>query len=99
MRATRRWSSARPHLSGRDDRLVRVAPLLAMVADWRGLLNSAVREEEIWNRREHVRTGCPLGSTTFVERLEGAIGRMLRPRKPGRPSPNCSNDHNRFVSP
>ncbi len=81
-----RWSSARPHLSGRNDRLVRVAPLLAMVADWRGLLNSAVREEDLRDIREHVRTGCPLGSTTFVERLEGAIGRMLRPQKPGRPS-------------
>ena len=36
-----RWSSATAHLSGRDDGLVQVAPLLAMVADWRGLLNSA----------------------------------------------------------
>jgi len=30
------WSSARAHLSGRDDRLVRVAPMLAMVAGFRG---------------------------------------------------------------
>ena len=32
------WSSARAHLSGRDDRLVKVAPMLAMVGDWRGFL-------------------------------------------------------------
>jgi putative transposase len=32
------WSSARAHLSGRDDRLVKTAPLLAMVADWTGFL-------------------------------------------------------------
>jgi putative transposase len=80
------WSSARSHLSGRDDRLVRAAPLLAMVADWRGFLNSAIREEDLRDIREHVRTGCPLGSATFVERLEGVIGRILRPQKPGRPS-------------
>ena len=42
-----RWSSAKSHLLGRDDRLVRVAPMLAMVADWHGLLNSAIREEEL----------------------------------------------------
>jgi putative transposase len=36
------WSSAKAHLSGRDDRLVSVAPMLAMVGDWRSLLNSAV---------------------------------------------------------
>jgi putative transposase len=32
-----RWSSARAHLAGRDDRLVRVAPMMPMVANWRGL--------------------------------------------------------------
>jgi hypothetical protein len=53
------WSSARSHLPGRDDRLVRVAPMLAMIADWRGLLNSAIREEDLRDLREHARTGCP----------------------------------------
>ncbi len=33
-----RWSSAKAHLKGRDDRLVSVAPLLAMVGDWRAFL-------------------------------------------------------------
>jgi putative transposase len=81
-----RWSSAKAHLSGRDDRLVEVAPMRALVADWRGLLNSAIPEEELRDLREHGRTGCPLGNATFVERLERAIGRILRPQKPGRPS-------------
>ena len=78
------WSSAR-HLSGRDDRLVRAAPMLAMIADWRGLLSSAIREEELLDLREHARTGCPLGNATFVDRLEREVGRILRPRKSGRP--------------
>ena len=80
------WSSAKAHLSGRDDRLVRVAPMLAMIADWRGLLNSAIREEDLRDLREHARTGCPLGNAAFVDRLERVIGRILRPRKSGRPS-------------
>ena len=81
-----RWSSARAHLSGRDDGLVRVAPLLGMVGDWRGFLNSAIPEEELRDLREHGATGYPLGSATFVERLERMVGRRLRPGKPGRPS-------------
>ena len=79
------WSSAKAHLSGRDDRLVRVAPLLAMLTDWRDFLNSAIPEEELRDLREHARTGCPLGNATFLERLEKAAGRVLRPRKAGRP--------------
>jgi putative transposase len=49
--------------------LVKVAPLLAMIADWRALLNSGLREEELRHLRGHGRTGRPLGSATFVERL------------------------------
>ena len=79
------WSSATAHLSGRDDGLVRVAPLLAMLSDWGGFLNRAIAEEELRDLREHARSGCPLGNATFLERLEKAAGRVLRPRKAGRP--------------
>jgi len=80
------WSSARAHLSGHDDALVRVAPLLRMVPDWRALLNGAIPEEELRELREHAHTGYPLGKATFVKRLERIVGRRLRPGKPGRPS-------------
>jgi putative transposase len=79
------WSSARPHLTGRDDRLVKTAPLLAMIADWRALLDSALTEEDLRDIREHGRTGRPLGNINFVERLECIVGRVLRPKKGGRP--------------
>jgi putative transposase len=80
------WSSARAHLSGSNDRLTNVAPMLAMINDWRGFLNSAIHEEELRDLREHGRTGRPLGSATFVERLEVIAGRVLKPQKGGRPS-------------
>lgn len=79
------WSSARAHLMGLDDQLVKVAPLLAMIADWRGLLDSALAEEELRELREHGRTGRPLGSAAFLDRLERMVGRILRPQKGGRP--------------
>ncbi len=80
------WSSAKAHLSGRDDRLVKVAPLLALVADWRGFLDSAMNAQEIEELRGHGRTGRPLGSASFLDRLESKVGRVLRPQKGGRPS-------------
>jgi len=80
------WSSAKSHLSGHDDGLVNVAPLLAMIGDWRAFLNSAMREEELRNLREHGRTGRPLGSPAFLERLERLVGRVLGPLKRG-PTP------------
>ena len=79
------WSSARAHLKGRDDRLVKSARLLAMIADWRALLDSTVRKEELRDLREHGRTGRPLGSVSFLDRLESMVGRVLRPQKGGRP--------------
>src|SRR3974377_1045463 len=39
-----RWSSARAHLRGKDDALVRVGPLLQLAPDWRRVLTRGVRE-------------------------------------------------------
>jgi putative transposase len=83
------WSSARAHLAGRDDRLATVSPMLAMVNDWRGFLDSAVREEELRDLRNHGRTGRPLGSPAFLDHLEAIVGRVLRPQKGGRPAKLC----------
>ena len=80
-----RWSSARAHLSARDDCLVKVAPLLTMIGDWQAFLDSARPEGELEELRKHGRTGRPLGDEEFLELLEGHIGRVLKPQKAGRP--------------
>jgi putative transposase len=49
-------------------------------------LNSAIREEELREFRDHGRTGRPLGDESFLDRLETLIGRHLKPKKPGRKS-------------
>jgi putative transposase len=41
-----RWSSATPHVRGRDDTLVWAAPLLKLVPNWRGALARVIREED-----------------------------------------------------
>jgi len=78
-----RWSSARAHLKGKDDSLVRVAPLLELAGRWRRLRTSAVSEEQLKEFREHERTGRVLGDEEFQERLEKQLGRVLRRQTPG----------------
>jgi putative transposase len=78
-----RWSSARAHLKGKNDALVRVAPLLKIAGRWRRLLTSAVSEEELVEFRAHERTGRVLGDEHFQKRLEQELGRVLRRQKPG----------------
>ena len=77
------WSSAKAHLQGVDDRLVKAAPLLALVKDWQSLLESGMTEQEIERIRRHERTGRPLGEDVFVSKLENVLGRTLHPQKPG----------------
>ena len=40
------WSSARAHLAGGDDKLVKAGPLLALVGDWAGFLAAGLAEAD-----------------------------------------------------
>jgi putative transposase len=84
-----RWSSARAHLSGRDDGLVTVAPLLRLVNDWRAFLAEDLPEAALNSIRKSERTGRPLGEAPFIKRLEKKLGRVLARQKPG-PKPKES---------
>ena len=77
------WSSARAHLAGADDQLVRVTPLLEMAGDWKLFLDGAAEEERLNDIRKHERTGRPLGSEGFLDQLEAALDRFLKRGKPG----------------
>jgi len=77
------WSSAVAHLAGRDDELVRVAPLLDLVPDWAAFLADGLDDEAAETLRRHARTGRPLGAARFVKRLEKRLGRALAKHKPG----------------
>ena len=79
------WSSARAHIKGENDDLVKVKPLLRMVDDWQQFLSVDVSDEEYELLQRHERTGRPLGSKNFIERLENKLSRILTPQKGGRP--------------
>ena len=78
-----RWSSARAHVSGKDDALCRVEPMLNRVGNWNQYLSSEVSPEECEELRRHTRTGRPLGNEQFVNFVEELTGRDLKPGKPG----------------
>lgn len=85
------WSSARAHLAGRDDGLVKVSPLLDMVPDWRAFLNDQPPKGEWDELRMHTRTGRPLGAPAFVSELERRLGRRLGQQRRG-PKPRVQRD-------
>jgi len=77
------WSSARAHIAGKNDRLVKVKPMLQRVEDWRGYLDSGLDGIDLDIVRRHIRTGRPLGSSDFIQSLEASTGRSLAPGKRG----------------
>lgn len=77
------WSSAKAHLEGTDDILVKAAPLLEMAGDWRGFL-ADVDDEEREKLRRHERTGRALGAEAFLDTLECLLQRTIKPQKAGR---------------
>ena len=79
-------SSARAHLSGRSDGLVKPGALIERFGDWREFLAQDLPEDSADEIRKHERTGRPLGNQEFLERLEAATGRRFRRLKPG-PTP------------
>ena len=78
-----RWSSARAHVNGEDDGLVRVKPLLDRVDDWKDFVRTHEDETEREALRQHERTGRPLGSDAFMAKVERIAGRPPRKQKPG----------------
>jgi putative transposase len=76
------WSTAQAHLKGKDEKLVKVAPLLQLIHDWAGFLQLS-SQEEVDTLNRHERTGRILGEKGFVENLEKTLGRILRQQKTG----------------
>ena len=83
------WSSARDHVTNRDDDgwldLGHWREQYTAVR-WREALRDGIEEEALRERlRSATRTGRPMGSENFVEDLERTLNRHLRAREPGRP--------------
>jgi putative transposase len=78
-----KWSSVRAHLSGVDDALVTVRPILDRVPHLKEFLQVDL-EEDFSDLRRAEATGRPLGAPEFVTGLEKLLGRKIARRAPGR---------------
>jgi putative transposase len=47
------WSSARAHVEEKNDGLVKVGPMIAMVGDWENFLEEDATEDEAKKLRQH----------------------------------------------
>jgi len=85
------WSSARAHLSGKDDGLVEVAPLLERFSDFAAFLGGDVDQQATRALRISETTGRPVGSADWVSAIELRTGRSLAPKKRG-PKPKLPEE-------
>lgn len=80
-----RWSSTRANARlCTDPLLCEQRPFLGEQRDWLQWVNTALDNSLVQTLRNNTSTGRPTGSRQFVEQLEQALGRVLRPRKTGR---------------
>jgi putative transposase len=85
-----KWSSVRAHLSGLDDALVTVRPVLERIPHLKELLEVA-RDDDFSDLRRAESAGRPLGTAEFVDALESVLGRRIARRAPGRKPANETN--------
>lgn len=83
-----RWSSARAHLSGKDDGITTRAPIRERFPRFADLLADATDADAFDRLRAAESVGRPLGDDRFLARIERLTARRLRPGKRG-PKPKA----------
>jgi len=85
------WSSARSHITGSDEHSAVddwAWSECGLQDDWRAILASGSAEADDIALRVATYSGIPFGQAVFIDGLEGAFGRRLRPGQPG-PKPKA----------
>jgi putative transposase len=79
------WSSVRAHFAGRDDGVVKVAPVQQRIEDFVAFLGTPFDEDATYAALRSAETiGRPLGSEDWIVALEHEHGRKLAPGRRGR---------------
>jgi len=77
------YSSAKAHISKKNDPLLESFYLCREITNWRKYLIAPDDDERIRIFHECILTGRPLGEEKFIQTLEAKVGRILRKIKPG----------------
>jgi len=81
-----RWSSAKGHLKkGSNDILDHDCYLENEIKDWEAYLSEKEDKALVESIRKNSITGRPCGDNSFIESIEGIVGRRLRALPWGRP--------------
>lgn len=78
-----RWSSTPAHLSGNEDGLTSLEPIRRRFEAFADLLDLGPDKDAFDRLRAAESIGRPLGSDAFLDSIEAAAGRSVRPRKRG----------------
>ena len=82
------WSSAAAHTEEKaESKLLNLPRWYKQISakEWRKELAEGLTDEEVAQIRLRTHTGRPLGSDSFVSKLEALLGRRVRPLPAGRP--------------
>lgn len=82
------WSSAAVHIGATDDTALidrKWWQDIAGAIQWKRVLSEVQEEDEITDIRRGTYMGRPLGSDSFISKLEYYLGRRVRPLTLGRP--------------
>jgi len=78
------WSSVHAHLGGEPDGLTCIPPVRERIPDFAGLLDGAEDAAMVERLRRAETIGRPIGAEGFLDSLEAATGRTLKPARRGR---------------
>ena len=79
------WSSTRTLISGKDDGIIKVAPVLDRVPDFEAFLSEQFDEDFAYSAmRKAERIGRPIGSAQWIADMEAKTGHKIAPAKRGR---------------
>jgi len=83
------WSSARNHTGASNSDIIDASILFKYIEinqdKWKTFIDRSDDSNEVSIIRKHTMTGRPLGSTTFIQKLESSFGQRLHALPVGRP--------------
>ena len=79
-----KWASTRHHMKIANDFLVKDSLLKGVIDNWKVFLDTSIDDNDANLIQLHERTGRPLGSNTFIEKLEFILKTNLKKKRAGR---------------